>query len=304
MILNPVAGRGRTAKQRPLLEKALAEKARIAGAKWQILETKKAGDATVFAAQAVQNGADLIVAAGGDGTLGEVVNGLATSDFGATLGILPCGTGNDFSRCLGIGTDWQKAIEILFHGATRKVDIGHICFEETGAEHRFINIAGCGFDALAAQRVNDFRFHPFWRHMHGMPAYLSAVLQEIIALRAANLTLEYDGETLQQRALLCAIANATSYGGGMLVAPQAQLDDGQFDICLIKEASRGEFLRAFPRVFKGTHISHPKVKMLRGRKITLKSVPPLPVLVDGDVRGTTPVSLWLESQVLSVRSPK
>lgn len=104
--------------------------------------------------------------------------------------------------------------------------------------------------------------------------------------------------------MLCAIANATSYGGGMLVAPQAQLDDGQFDICLIGEARRGEFLRAFPRVFKGTHISHPKVSMLRGRVITLHSEPPLPVLVDGDVRGTTPVRFWIEPKTLRVRAPK
>ncbi len=304
VIVNPAAGRGQAAARRPLLEKTLAAKAQACGAKWQILETQKAGDATQLAMQAMQNGADLIVAAGGDGTLGEVVNGLAQSGFKGQLGILPCGTGNDFSRCLGIGTDWQKAIEILFEGAPRLVDVGHIRFDETGAEHLFINVAGSGFDACAAQRVNDFRFHHFWRHVHGMPAYLCALLQELVSLRAADLTIEYDGETLQQRALLCAIANATSYGGGMLVAPQAELDDGEFDICLIEEATRSEFLRAFPRVFKGTHTSHPKVKMLRGREVTLKSEPPLPVLVDGDVRGTTPVSFWLEPRVLSVRAPQ
>ena len=186
---------------------------------------------------------------------------------------MPCGTGNDFARCLGIGTDWQKAIDILFEGAPRRVDVGHVCFLNTGKKHLFINVAGCGFDASVAQRVNDFRFHRFWRRVQGMPAYLCAVLQELVALRAANLTLECDGKIYQQRAVLCAVANATSYGGGMLVAPQAKPDDGEFDICLINEATRGEFLRAFPRVFKGTHVSHPKVKMLRGREIVLKSEP-------------------------------
>lgn len=302
VILNPAAGRGQAARSHPLLEKALAEKARIAGTKWQILETKAPGEAIELAAQAAQH-SDLVVAAGGDGTLGEVVNGLAQSNFSAQLGILPCGTGNDFARCLGIGTDWQKAIKILFEGAPRRVDVGHVHFLNSGEEHLFINVAGCGFDALVAQRVNDFRFHRFWRRVQGMPAYLSAVLQELVALKAANLTIECDGEILHQRAILCAVANATSYGGGMLVAPQAKPDDGAFDICLIKEATRSEFLRAFPRVFKGTHVSHPKVIMLRGREIVLKSEPPLPVLVDGDVRGTTPVRFWLEPQILQVRVP-
>lgn len=304
VIFNPAAGRGRAAQNRLALEKTLSEYANRHEAAWQVLDTQKAGDATHLALQAVQNGAALVVAAGGDGTLGEVVNGLAQGNFAVPLGILPFGTGNDFARCLGIGTDWQKAVGILFEGTPRAVDVGHARFENDGAEHLFINVAGCGFDALVAQRVNDFRFHRFWRRVRGMPAYLAAVLQELGVLRAADLTIECDGETFRQRALLCAIANATSYGGGMLVAPNAKTDDGEFDICLIQEASRAEFLRAFPGVFKGTHIHHPKVQMRREREILLRSEPPLPVLVDGDVRGTTPVKFWLEKRVLQVMAPK
>lgn len=301
IIFNPAAGRGQPKRARATLERALSQKAQGCSIQWQILETTSPGEATLLAAQAAKDGCGFIVAAGGDGTLGEVVNGLAQSNYTAVLGILPFGTGNDFARCLGIGTNWQRALAILFEGATCKVDVGHALFEETGAQHLFINVAGCGFDALVAERVNDFRFHPLWRHVRGVPAYLSAVGQELLKLRAADLILECDGKEIQHRAMLCAVANATSYGGGMLVAPDAKPDDGEFDICLIKEAGCLEFLRAFPRVFKGTHTSHPKVQMRRGREITIQSAPPLPVLIDGEVRGTTPVRFWLEPRILKVQ---
>jgi diacylglycerol kinase (ATP) len=303
LIFNPAAGRGQARRCHASLQNSLAQKAQAYGTRCQLLETTSPGEATFLAAQAAKEGCDLIVAAGGDGTLGEVVNGLAQSNYTSVLGILPFGTGNDFARCLGIGTDWQKALNVLFEGTTRRVDVGHALFEDTGARHLFINVAGCGFDALVAQHVNDFRFHRLWRHVRGVPAYLSAVGQELLKLRAVDLSLECDGQVIQQRAMLCAVANATSYGGGMLVAPDARFDDGEFDICLIKEAGQMEFLRAFPRVFKGTHTSHSKVQMLRGREISLRSEPPLPVLIDGEVRGKTPVRFWLEPRILKVQAP-
>lgn len=259
--------------------------------------------------QAAQNGADVVAAAGGDGTLSEVMNGLlqASTDNrdgkAPTLGLVPTGTGNDFARCLGLSLDWQAAVPLLFKGTPRLIDVGYIKFETTGDELRFLNIAGCGFDALAAQRVNDFRHQTGWRHLCGTPAYLAAVFQELTSLRAATLSISCDGQTHELRALMCAVANATSYGGGMLVAPAAKLDDGLLDICLIAEAGRVEFLRAFPGVFKGTHVSHPKVTMLQGREIRIDSDPPLPVLVDGDVRGFTPVSFRVTPAALNIMAP-
>jgi diacylglycerol kinase (ATP) len=270
------------------------------------METRASDDATQLAFEAAQR-ATVVAAAGGDGTLGEVVNGLmqakAAGYNGARLGLLPLGTGNDFSRCLGTGTDLKAAVEALLSGAPRAVDLGQVCF--SNSEPRwFINIAGCGFDALVAQRVNDFRNRRFWRHVRGMPAYLSAVLQELAALRAASLQMRFDSEAHAQRALLCAIANATSYGGGMRVAPDALIDDGLFDICLIGDAGRGEFLRAFPGVFSGKHISHPKVTMRRASEVHLESEPRLPILVDGDVLGTTPATFRLVPRAIEVMSPR
>jgi diacylglycerol kinase (ATP) len=288
IILNPAAGRGQGRKRLAELQ-ALLEREGV-GRDWQIVETDAPGQATGIARQRAEAGAPIVAAAGGDGTLNEVVNGLVGT--GAQLGLLPLGTGNDFARCLGIGTDLSFAVSTLVRGVARPVDLGQ-------ARGRwFLNIAGCGFDAIVAERVNRG-----FRSLHGTGAYLAAVAQSLIALRPAEMRLTLDGEALSVRALMCSVANSTSYGGGMLIAPNAQLDDGLFDICLLREAGRIEFLRAFPRVFKGTHITHPKVTMLRAKVVGVESDPPLPILIDGDVIGTTPVTFTLTPAAIHVLAP-
>jgi diacylglycerol kinase (ATP) len=294
VILNPAAGRGQGARCRAQLKTLLHGT--------ELLVTNAAGDAETLAADCAARGANLIVAAGGDGTLSEVLNGVLQSKKSPRLGIIPIGTGNDFSRCLGVPRDINAAVDLLVHGTPRRVDVGQVTFEN-GVARYFLNIAGCGFDSAVAQRVNDFRTRRVWRHIRGTPAYLCAVLQELCGLRVAQLKITCDETVLETRAVLCAIANATSYGGGMLVAPNAQLDDGQFDLCLIGDAGRWEFLRAFPGVFKGTHVSHPKVTTKRGREIFIESTLPLPVLVDGDILGTTPAHFQILPSAIEIMAP-
>jgi diacylglycerol kinase (ATP) len=162
----------------------------------------------------------------------------------------------------------------------------------------FLNVAGCGFDAVVARRVNQgFRF------LHGTAAYVAAVLHSLATFRPATLRLTLDGDIREERAMLCSVANARCYGGGMWIAPDARLDDGLFDLCLLREVGMVEFLRAFPRVFRGTHTTHPKVTMLRARHIVIESEPPLPVLIDGEVVGTTPAEFILAPHAISVMSP-
>ena len=228
VIFNPAAGRGRISQGQ--LEARLARHA--AGAPFRVWPTDCAGDAARLARRAGDEGASVVAAAGGDGTLGEVADVVRQS--GAALGVLPLGTGNDFARALGIGTDLDGAIAALFRGQRRWVDGGRAHLE--GNSYFWLNVAGCGFDALVAKRINAARFHPFWRHWKGTAAYGAAVALELRTLNAAHLTLTLDGQTVERRALLCAVANANSYGGGMRVAPDASLDDGLFDVCLIKEA--------------------------------------------------------------------
>ncbi len=294
IILNPTSGRGMGGQNRAELERLLTAAA-SPSSRWNIVETQAKGHGGTLARRAVEDGAEIVVAAGGDGTLNEVVNGLMEAERGrrnVTLGLLPMGTGNDFARCIGLGTDLKLAADTLFNGNPHFVDVGQ-------AQGRwFINIAGCGFDAIVAERVNRG-----FRLLHGTSAYLAAIAHSLLHLKPSNLTLTLDGETRQVRALMCSVANATSYGGGMRVAPDARIDDGLFDICLLAEAGRVEFVRAFPRVFKGTHITHPKVTMLRARTIHIESDPPLPLLIDGEVLGTTPVTFTLLPRALKVLMP-
>lgn len=296
VIFNPAAGRGRVSRAQ--LKARLSHHA--AGAPFRVWATQNADDAALLAARALDEGAQIVAAAGGDGTLGEVAG--VVHKRGAVLGVLPLGTGNDFARALGVGTDLDRAIETLFRGQKRTVDGALATLGER--TWFWINIAGCGFDALVARRINAARFHPFWKHCKGDVAYVAAVALELRTLRAANLRLILDGQTIERRAILCAIANATSYGGGMKVAPDARLDDGLFDICLIKEASVGEFVRAFPSVFRGEHLNHPKVEMFRARRVEVASEMALPVLVDGEVRGQTPVVLEIVPAALQIRTPQ
>jgi diacylglycerol kinase (ATP) len=313
VVLNPRAGRGRGGQSRADVERLLTEAVPQAAepTTWRIVETEASGHARELARQAAESGADIVAAAGGDGTLNEVVNGLMGT--GVTLGVLPLGTGNDFARCLGIGTDLNRGVETLIHGVARPLDVGKVIVGkiivgkvavgkvdgEQANGRWFLNIAGCGFDAIVAERVN--RGFPVLR---GTAAYLASIALSLLHLRPATLTLTLDGETQTVRALMCSVANATSYGGGMLVAPDARIDDGLFDLCLLREAGRLEFVRAFPRVFKGTHTTHPKVTMLRARSVHIESDIPLPLLIDGEVIGTTPVTFTLAPHALNVLAPR
>jgi diacylglycerol kinase (ATP) len=291
IILNPAAGRGRGAQLRPQIEAALPDVV--------VVETTRSREATILARRAAENSAELIVAAGGDGTLGEVANGMMGS--GAKLGILPLGTGNDFARCLGIGTKIEFALETLKSGSFRALDVGKV--EISGETRFFLNVAGAGFDSRVAARINEHRPRILAK-LSGTGAYLVGCLSEMRRFPLADFRLEVDGRVVKSRAVLCAIANASSYGGGMLVAPDADLEDGLFEVCLIKELSRGAFLRAFPGVFRGKHIHHPAVSMFRGAKVRLECEPPLPVLVDGDIMGETPATFEILPRAIEIMAPK
>ena len=289
IIVNPAAGRPPRHRRRPDIE-ALMEHAGV-GAQLDVVVTHAAGEATDLARQAAADGAAIVAAAGGDGTLNEVVNGLVGTE--TTLGLLPMGTGNDFARCLGIGVDLPRAVNTLVHGVPRRVDLGQV------RGRWFLNIAGCGFDAIVAERVNRG-----FRRLKGTSAYLAAIAESLITLKPADMRLTLDGEVHEIRVLMCSVANSTCYGGGMRIAPDAKLDDGRFDICVLKDAGRLEFVCAFPRVFKGTHVTHPKVVMYRASTVVIESDPPMPVLIDGDVMGTTPATFTMHPSAIQVIAPR
>ncbi len=294
VILNPVAGRG--ARSWPRYEAEILKRG------GRILTTQRTGEAHQLTLDAINGGAQVIVAAGGDGTLSEVAGAVLKSKRPVRLGVLPIGTGNDFARTLGVWGDPQKAIDAIFEGDTRRVDVGVI--EASGQKRIFINVAGCGFDSLVARRINQWGRRKTMRCVRGLSAYLLAVACELISYRSFQLKIELDGEPLETPAVLCAVANAKSYGGGMKVCPDAELSDGLFDVCIIGDASRTEFLRAFPGVFAGKHTGHPKVIMRRCRSIHIEAHEKVPVLSDGEIVGVTPFSCQITPAALHFCIPK
>lgn len=278
MVLNPTSGRGRGA----------AFSKELAG--YRILETRGPGHATELAQLAVEEGHEVIAAAGGDGTLSEVMRGILGSS--ASLAVLPVGTGNDFARHLGIGTDIPAALSLLKHGEPQTIDVGML----NGTP--FLNVVSCGFDAVVGERINRG-----YGWAKGTLAYILAVFQSLATYQAAPLVVTVDGTRHEFKAMLCAVANASSYGGGMRIAPEASLSDGLLDVVILGEISKLEFLRQFPKVFKGSHITHPAVTVLRGREVAIHSERELPILNDGDLQGTTPAELAVRPQSLKFLLP-
>ena len=273
VVLNPVGGRGVAARRWPEVEVALRD---ILGDRLVAVErTTGPGSATEQAARLAADGTDIILAAGGDGTIGQVMQGLLGGP--AMLAVLPLGTGNDIARMLGFGSDWQSAVRAVAIGHTINADVGR--WSQAGQTGHFLNAAGCGFDAAVAERINTG-----FRWVRGTGAYIGAVLQTLGSYRATELTIDVDGEKIRGKAMLCALANTCSYGGGMKIAPHADMTDGQLDLVLVGDVSTMEFLKAFPKVFKGTHLDHPQVRHRTFKRVSVTSDPPVPFLVDGELR--------------------
>lgn len=283
-ILNPAAGRSAGRKWRRF----------AAGADGVVLETARPGHATVLAREAAAQGASVVAACGGDGTVNEVAHGLLGTP--AALGVVPLGTGNDFARTIGVYGNLPMAMETIRLGRTSPLDlIRWRCAELTGI---CVNVAGCGFDAEVARRTN---LGSGW--LRGTSAYIYAVLGALASYKPVDLSLSLDGEALAAKAMLCAIANAKSYGGGMKIAPMANISDGILDVVLVKETAIFEFLRAFPSVFSGKHLSHPKVLTRTAQSIRIESAEPTPALVDGEIVGQLPIELEILPNALRVVTP-
>ncbi len=289
LVTNPIAGRGKALRAAAQAEGVL----RAAG--WQVerVLTEGPGDGSRLAGQAAGKGCEVVLACGGDGTLSEVLAGLRGT--GVAAGVIPAGTGNDFCRTVGLPKQPGAAAEQLRGGEVTAVDLlavndGIWC----------LNVVGAGFDARVAGRMNRRR-----RLTVGLAAYLTALLQELATYRPDMLCVDVDGTQWQGRAMLVAVANARSYGAGMLIAPQARIDDGLLDVVVVEDVGRLEVLRCFPLVLRGEHLRHPAVHAWQGRQVTITALgPPAPVLVDGDLRAETPLSVRVEPQAAKMLLPQ
>jgi len=277
LIVNPAAGCSRGVAAAAMAAEEFAR------AGWEVSQalTQGPGDAIELARAAAEAGCDAVLACGGDGTLSQVLAGLL--DSGIPAGIIPAGTGNDFARTIGLSRHPRHAARQLLRGKVASIDLLQV---NDGALWS-VNVMGLGFDAQVTLRMNGRTGSGA-----GLATYLIAVARELITYRPTRLRVTVDGETWQGPAVLLAVANARSYGAGMKIAPMAEVDDGRLDVVLVEHIGRLELLYNFPRVFRGTHTSHPAVHIWRGTQVAIETLDgPAPVLVDGDVQCRTPLTV-------------
>lgn len=275
LVVNPTAGKGRAAKT----VANVAERLREGGSSVSILVGRDAADATDLARHAVTDGADALVALGGDGMVHLALNVVAGTP--TPLGIVPAGTGNDLAATLRLPTDPVAAAVVvadrLAADAARPMDAVRV------GEKWFGCVLGAGFDS----RVNDRANRMTWPR--GRMRYNLAMLAELRVFRPLPFVLDIDGERWETEAMLVAIGNAKSYGAGMLVCPHAVIDDGVVDITVLGPVSKPEFLKTFPKVFKGTHVDHPSVTT-RTAKVVSVSSPGVTAYADGEYLADLPIT--------------
>ncbi|NLN27176.1 MAG: diacylglycerol kinase family lipid kinase [Firmicutes bacterium] len=284
-IVNPTAGRGRAAAVWRQLEPLLAERHIDYG----YALTDGPADATYMARDVTEAGYDAVIGIGGDGTLHEIAAGLPEAGI---LGVIPAGTGNDYAKNLGIPNDPVAALEALLTAVPSRVD------RCTVNGRPFLNITGVGFDAKVAKEVQEMSLRA-----GGALPYLLAVFKQIVFHRNARATLYVDGQRIDGKVFWIAVGNGSYIGGGMKICPDARIDDGLLDVCIVGDVGRLETLVHLPKIFKGTHIRHPKVTYLRGRNVRIEG-DALLCQADGELVGSTPVDISVLPQSLTVLAPR
>jgi diacylglycerol kinase (ATP) len=274
VVANPTAGHGRAGTRIGQVVSLL----NALGVEHHVRVAESAGDLEHLAHRAAEDGADIVAILGGDGSVGAAVNGLVGSR--AALAVLPAGTGDDFAKAIGPGK-LGAATRLLAAPDIREVDVVKVT---AGAQERYyVNIAGAGFDSEVNETANAMSLK-----LGGTGTYVAAVLKTLRKFAPAHYEIDLDGEHISTDAMLVVVGNSRSYGGGMRVLPAAAIDDGVLDVCIVHALSTTAFLRAFPRVFRGTHVSHPKVSMLRGTRVTVEANRRIQVYADGERVGSLP----------------
>jgi YegS/Rv2252/BmrU family lipid kinase len=232
---------------------------------------------------------EIPVVMSGDGLIGQVGGMLANGDV--PLGIMPGGRGNDLARVLGIPKDVEGAADVLAAGHTRRIDVGEV------NGHRFLGIASCGFDSEANRIANEAEL------IRGNLVYLYAGLRTLVAWRPARFTVTVDGEKREFAGYSVAAANNKAYGGGMFLAPHAELNDGKLDVVIIGQIGKLRYLANLPTVFKGTHVEKEGVTVLRGAEVMIEADRPFAVYADGDHLADLPARVHLLPRALGVIAP-
>lgn len=307
VVLNPVAGGGRLKRHWPEIAASL----KVHFGDFDLRETQISGDGERLAIDLAADGCALVIAAGGDGTASEVADGLlqVQHETGQTseLGLLPCGTGTDFARGLDLPLGTDAALKRIVEAKARKVDAGRICYiNDHGAlaSRHFINIASLGLSGAADRAINadkrkgqvSVKALFFWR-----------TVLEFMRYRFQDVTITIDdGEPVEARMALVAVANGKFFGGGMMIAPDAELSDGAFDVVIVRAASKLGLVRDMRLLYGGRHRNHPAITILRGRKVVVEPLGDAEengalVDIDGESPGRIPATFEILPGALALR---
>jgi diacylglycerol kinase (ATP) len=290
ILANPDAGRGRHRAEIP----AALDRLRATGADLDMLQADTIDGAIAACRDAIARGAAALVAIGGDGTVNLAMQ--AAAGTGVGFGAIPAGTGNDFVREIGLPVDIAEAADAaaaaIETGKRRRVDLARMV-PMSGPQRWFGAVLGAGFDAIVNERANRMRFP------RGPRRYDIAIVAELLRLRPRHYTMTLDGESLEFDAVLVAIANTPSYGGGMRICPDADATDGLLDLVVVGPIGRGTFVRIKPRVYAGTHVNHPAVTSYRAKTITIEAQG-ITAYVDGERSSPLPVTVYAEPAALTL----
>ncbi|MDZ7261040.1 MAG: diacylglycerol kinase family lipid kinase [candidate division KSB1 bacterium] len=267
LIVNPTAGRGKGAKLYP----RILEYLRNHGFSFEVVLTTRPGETMPLADQAIQEGYELLVSVGGDGTHNEIANSILKSGKDIMLGAISAGSGNDFVKTAGVPLELESACEVLHSGVAKKVDVGVI------NDRYFLNIASVGFDVAAAIRSQRMKI------LRGFLLYLGSALCEIFSYEGPEVTISANGFTWREKVLMISVANGKCYGGAFQIAPSARMDDDLLNAIILDEMNPFRRLYGIPKVMKGTHFQLRECHQVLTNELTLELDRPLPIHVDGEV---------------------
>ncbi len=294
-LVNPASANGKTGKRWPQIARA----AHAAGLRGEALFSDAPGQLGDLARKATDEGATLLVVVGGDGTVHEVVQGIAGRD-GVELALIPRGTGWDFARTHEISKNLGDALRIATEGTSKPFDLGRASYAVDGAEATawFANIASVGMSGAVAAKANATT-----KALGAKTSYLMAL--GVVFARWQNVPLRVRVDAEERHALMedAIVAVGRYLAGGMMITPDAEPDDGLFDVLLIGDVTKAELVRVMPKIYRGTHLPHPKGEVLRGAAVEIEADEPLPIQLDGEQPGTTPVRFEIAPAAIRLRVP-
>jgi diacylglycerol kinase (ATP) len=295
-LVNPASASGATGRRWARLERRAAR----LGLTGKTYRSERPGHLSDLARKAVADGATLLVAVGGDGTVHEVVNGLA-EDPAAELAVIPYGTGTDFARSMGIPTAFEKAVTVAISGSTRPIDLGRAVYRTSrdgqGASY-FANIGSAGMSGAIARQTNEGS-----KLLGGKLSYLWSTVAVFARWRPAELRVSVDGEDRKARMHDVVVANGPYFGGGIMICPDAVPDDGLFDVLLLGDLAKRDLALNMHKTYRGKHLPHPKAELLRGTTVSVEALEPVPIELDGEQPGTTPARFEIVPRRLRLRVP-